>query len=172
MHLASCIQPNGKLGSIIYTLRTPKLCLVYSEIKWQSIFSGSPFAKLCSCTSLGASACTALPFFGPSAHALLTATCKQPCVYQFPVVILGLCAPMSAYDYWFYKERPFNGVKAFRFAFKFSLRWCSSKAMKPLTCPGMSGRQGESFDKAVVIHFNFLIKPKYLLWIGPLKYTN
>lgn len=35
--------------------------------------------------------------------------------------------------------------------------------MQPLTCPGMSAREGESFDKAVVIHFNFLIKPKYLL---------
>lgn len=44
------------------------------------------------------------------------------------------------------------------------LRWRSSKAMKPLAQPGMSGKGGgESFDKAVVIHFNFLIEPKYLL---------
>lgn len=35
----------------------------------------------------------AIPFFGPFAHTLLTATCKQPCVYQFLVVILVLCAP-------------------------------------------------------------------------------
>lgn len=39
----------------------------------------------------------------------------------------------------------------------------SSNAMKPLTCPGMSEREGAGFDKAAVIHFNFLIEPKYLL---------
>lgn len=35
--------------------------------------------------------------------------------------------------------------------------------MNPLTLPGRRGREGAGFDKAAVIHFNFLIEPKYLI---------
>lgn len=113
---------------------------------------------------------------GPSTYnnpppTLFLATCKQPRGYQFPVVILCVCLN-SAYDYWFYKEGPFSSIKAFRFAFIFSLWWCSSEAVKPLTRPRREGREGAGLDKAAVIHFNFLIETKYLIWIGLLKHTN
>lgn len=35
--------------------------------------------------------------------------------------------------------------------------------MEPLTCPGMSAKDGGRLDNAAFIHFNFLIEPKYLL---------
>lgn len=58
------------------------------------------------------------PISSLDTHFLLTATCKQPFLYRRNSPL----HPTSDYDYWFYKEAPFNCVKAFRFAFLFSRR--------------------------------------------------
>lgn len=170
--VSSCTQTNGKLGSIIYTWEQPSRVLLMDELKHVTIYiSANPSTKLCSCTIFWCQCVISLVLYLLYAHTpysnMQTTLCISISCSNFKSLY-----HMYAYDYWFYKEGPFNSIEAFRLAFIFSVWWCSLKAMKPLTCPGMRRREGAQFDKAAVIHFNFLIKPKYLLWIGPLKYTN
>lgn len=157
-------QPSSIL--LMVELKRATICIFCNNKKKKNILE-----ILCSRTSFGATLCkrTCSPV---PVRTLLIATCKQPRVYQFPVVILCLSALRLHMIIDSIKRGPSIASRHLDLHLYSRCDGVSSKAMKPLTCPRMSGREGESFDKAAVIHFNFLIKPKYLLWIGPLKYTN
>lgn len=97
-YLASCTQANGKLDSIIYTLRTTQLYLVNGWIKASDnlYFLQTVFLQNCLHAHVFAATvceqpCSPVPVCAPSPPFI--ATCKQRRVYQFPVVILGLSAP-------------------------------------------------------------------------------
>ena len=97
VYLAACTQANGKLDSIIYTLRTTQLYLVNGWIKASDnlYFLQTLFTKLSSCASFAATVCkqpcSPVPVCAPPPSFI--ATCKQRRVYQFPIVILRLSAP-------------------------------------------------------------------------------
>lgn len=95
VYLASCTQANGKLDSIIHTLRTTQLYLVNGWIKASdNLYFLQTLLQNCVHAHLLVPQCvSSLVLWSLCAHPPpLIATCKQPRVYQFPVVILSLSA--------------------------------------------------------------------------------
>lgn len=94
------------------------------------------------------------------------ATCKQPFVHPFP---MSQCLHMIIDSI---KRGP--SIASRHLDLHLYSR-CDVVRLKQWNLSLAGGGErggGESFDKAAVIHFNFLIGPKCLLRIGPLKETQ
>lgn len=95
VYFASCTQANGKLDSVIYTLRTNQLYLVVNVwIKASDILDFlQTLLQNCVHVHLLVPQCvSSLVLRSVCVYPPPIDTCKQHCVYQFPVVILSLSA--------------------------------------------------------------------------------